>query len=85
MANDTRCPGCNGDRTVLGTVADSGVLVRRLRFKPDAVAGRFFWFSCPEIAVPGRSFVCLDCGLLWSIVDPDTANRMFVKFVHGID
>lgn len=84
-ATQACCPQCKSYRTIPGIVKQPEISIRRTRFVPDAAAGQFFWVSTPAIAVPGRACVCLDCGLLWSSVDPDEANRKFEKFIHDTD
>ena len=67
------CFRCHSSRVVRGNVL--GHKGRRPLFKPRE--SRFFKlsFSTPYLKVEYDSYVCLDCGLFWSITDAPTARE----------
>lgn len=61
----TRCPSCQAERLVIGTVRSSGVT----HFRPDYA--KFLSFRTAEIKV--RALMCSTCGLISMIGD---ANKL---------
>lgn len=73
MRQTIKCFRCGSHRVVRGNVL--GHKGRRPLFRPRK--SKFFklaWTS-PHLKVEHDSYVCLDCGLFWSITDAATARK----------
>src|SRR5689334_455803 len=68
------CPRCGGRRIVRGRLG--GGERSSARFRPSRIR-LFRWLAWvgPWIAVARPSELCIDCGLIWSSVDPGEAVR----------
>ena len=70
----TGCPQCGSERLVLGaTTTDTPA------FRPQGL--RFFCVTVSDLKPKqGKKVVaCLDCGLLWSALDPDRLVSLMTK------
>jgi hypothetical protein len=80
---ETTCPGCKGDRVVRGRYFNPKAVqkqqARAPRFKPDGLK-KFTLFD-PSVAIRGREkfHACLDCGFLWSRVEPRKLTKSIQK------
>jgi DNA-directed RNA polymerase subunit RPC12/RpoP len=75
MSGELTCFRCHSHRVVKGRVI--GHKGSKPRFLPDR--SRFFKlaFSTPFLKVEYESYVCIDCGLFWSVTDAGEAkNKM---------
>ena len=75
------CPGCRGHRVLTGRFLSGSPSIR--------APAKFRWFfpvskwrrasiglgleSIPVVDLPGEAFVCLDCGMAWTSIDPSLA------------
>ena len=77
------CPSCKNERIVQGRYFDIRTLTQRQslppRFRPDGMK-KFTLFD-PSVAIRGgEAFAaCLDCGFLWSRVDPKKLTKSVLK------
>lgn len=70
------CLKCGSEKVIEGRLVGSG-RTRTVVFRPKSLR----WFSLSlfgGVFADGKSFACLDCGLIWSSAAPDEL-RTFVK------
>ncbi|MDA3800385.1 MAG: hypothetical protein PF692_15075 [Kiritimatiellae bacterium] len=79
MKKETTCPGCKSDRVVRGRYFNPKAIhssqAQAPRFKPDGL--KHFTLFDPSLAIRGKEkfLACLDCGFLWSHVDPKKLSK----------
>jgi hypothetical protein len=76
------CPSCQSTETVSGELRTdaSGHDVGHVGFFLPSTRGRFFLVSEPCVYPDTATTVCLQCGLLWSQVDPKEIRRLHEKY-----
>lgn len=76
------CPHCHSPRIVHGELRTdaSGHDVGSAAFHLPATRDKFFLFSEPCVYPEDPVTVCLECGLLWTRVDPKEVRRLHEKY-----
>jgi len=80
---ETACPGCKNERIARGRYFNPKAITKQQahppRFKPDGLK-KFTLFD-PSVAIRGgeKFLACLDCGFLWSRVDPKKLTKSIQK------
>jgi hypothetical protein len=77
------CPQCKSQHIVNGELVSIGGKSQLLTFRPDSrknFLSRLLTMlqeatTSPYIFVEFTSYLCTDCGLLWSRVDPNVAKQ----------
>ena len=80
---ETSCPRCKSDRIVIGRYFNPKPIRQQQahapRFKPDGLKKHTLFD--PSVAIRGgeKFHACLDCGFLWSRVDPKRLTKSIQK------
>ena len=75
------CLRCQGQRVIIGKFV-KGMHLHTAAFRCSRPSG--FWSNLADIlnwrpvliSVPSESFLCLDCGTVWTSIDPNSAKSV---------
>ena len=80
--SEKKCIKCGGSRILSGRLFERFAdLEERILFRADDIS-TFHPLSLlsPDVRVQPKSMTCLDCGCLWSSVDPMKLNVVIKKY-----
>ncbi len=68
------CPGCGGKRIVAGRIFDAICGLKPFYFRPAGL--KLVTLSRADAKIDGKFQACVDCGMLWSSVEPKVIQEI---------